>query len=100
LLRCIAESGEGVEHLVNSVEKLFSELLQNAETRRCRAEIALTRVSYEKGKILADIFIERLFGKKKTVDDIVEGLTSPYEIGEKMITLAEEMLEKINDKEN
>lgn len=100
VLRCIADSGKGIEHLVNSIEKLFSELLENAESHRCRAEMALKRVSYEKGKILAGIFIEYLFGKKKAVDDIVEGLTSPYEIGEKMITLAEKMLEKTNDQEN
>jgi len=65
---------------------------------RRRTSLILGSILREKGRILAGRLVAKKYGSvEKAVDSILEGITTPYRIGE---ILSDFQIESVREKEN
>jgi len=98
VVRCSAQTGEGIEQLTDTITDYVSSCADCGEMDRRRTSLILGSILREKGRILAGRLVAKKYGSvEKAVDSILEGITTPYRIGE---ILSDFQIESVREKEN
>lgn len=93
VIRCSAETGEGLDQLFSTVDSLLCTASGSGEARRDRAREDILRVVEGRGVDIGRRLLERVYGQEKAVDLVLAGETSPWRIGEELAELASKALE-------
>jgi LAO/AO transport system kinase len=93
VIRCSAETGEGLDQLFSTVDALLCTASGSGEARRDRAREDILRVVEGRGVDIGRRLLERVYGQEKAVDLVLAGETSPWRIGEELAELASKALE-------
>lgn len=88
VLRCSVVTGEGLEEVFAEIDRLLVSGRDFEGARRARVKENLLRVAAEQGARSALGILERVYGIEKAVDMVLSGETTPYEIGERLASLA------------
>ncbi len=88
VLRCSVVTGEGLEEVFTEIDRLLASGRDFEGARRGRVKENLLRVAAEQGARAALGILERVYGIEKAVDMVLSGETTPYEIGERLASLA------------
>jgi LAO/AO transport system kinase len=93
LVRCSAETGEGVEAVAKEIDDLVTLSLASPGMRRERIRSIILRIAGEKGSRIGLMLLDRMYGREEAVDKVLAGATSPWEIGEELAKQALRALE-------
>ncbi|MCK4505311.1 MAG: methylmalonyl Co-A mutase-associated GTPase MeaB [Candidatus Aegiribacteria sp.] len=97
VIRCSAQTGEGIDILTSTVDSLLSSGVVGRDNAKRRTTLILNGIIREKGSELAKKLISEKFGSiDEAIESVLSGETTPYMIG-KMFS---EFLEGIQEKEN
>ena len=97
VIRCSAQTGEGVDYLTGTVDRMLSSGVIGRDNAKRRTTLILNGIIREKGSELAKKLISEKFGSiDEAIESVLSGETTPYMIG-KMFS---EFLEGIQEKEN
>jgi LAO/AO transport system kinase len=90
VVRCSAQTGEGIEHLTDAITVYISSLTERNKVARRRTSLILDSIIREKGKGLACKLVSDRYGSvEEAIESILKRETTPYGIGE--------MLSKFHD---
>ena len=83
VIRCSAQTGEGVAELTDAIVHCASSGTMRKATMRRRATLILNSIIREKGKELAEkLILDRYGSVEDAIESILDGMTTPYWIGE------------------
>jgi len=83
VIRCSAQTGEGVEKLTDAIVNHASSGTERKVIAQRRTKLILRSIIREKGRELARKHVSDLYGSvEEAIESILEGKTTPYEIGE------------------
>jgi LAO/AO transport system kinase len=89
VLRCSVVSGEGLESVFASIDRLLSTCGTVDVRRRDRVRDNLLRIAADHGARSALALLEETIGVEKAVDSILSGETTPYAIGSELAAYQE-----------
>ncbi|MBD3277734.1 MAG: methylmalonyl Co-A mutase-associated GTPase MeaB [Candidatus Aegiribacteria sp.] len=82
VVRCSAQTGEGMEELREEIAKFVSQRFKREEMARRRTSLILGSIIQEKGREIAGAIISDEYGgRDEAVESILSGDTTPYGIG-------------------
>ncbi|MBN2607851.1 MAG: methylmalonyl Co-A mutase-associated GTPase MeaB [Candidatus Fermentibacteraceae bacterium] len=82
VIRCSAQTGQGVEDLTAEIDRFISGMEGRAEMARRRTSLILESIIREKGREMAGAVVAERFGSvDEAVESILRGETTPYRIG-------------------
>jgi LAO/AO transport system kinase len=82
VIRCSAQTGQGIGHLTEEILEFVSEMSGREEMARRRTSLILESIIREKGREMAREAVAERFGSvEEAVDSILRGETTPYGIG-------------------
>lgn len=95
VVKCSALTGEGMDYLTDTVDRLLTSENRRAGAAERRASLILRRVVREKGEELAERLVAGEFGSVEgAVRSIMKRETTPWMIGELLAGLADRIREK------
>lgn len=98
VVRCSAQTGEGVEKLTDAITDYVSTGSRWKATARRRATLILNSIIREKGRELArKLILDRYGSIEEAIESILEGKTTPYRIGEMLSGFLKNKREKENE---
>ncbi len=98
VISCSALSGEGIEKLTDAIANCVSFGTGRRVIARRRTKLILRSIIREKGKELARKHVSDRYGSiEEAIESILEGKTTPYEIGEMLSGFLENKRENENE---
>jgi putative protein kinase ArgK-like GTPase of G3E family len=94
VIRCSAQTGEGVEELADLVSGAVADAGDRPERAMRRARLMLERILEERGLEIAEQLLAHMYGgRQEALRLVMEGGQTPYGIGRRLRAAAREMLE-------
>ncbi|MCD4702346.1 MAG: methylmalonyl Co-A mutase-associated GTPase MeaB [Candidatus Aegiribacteria sp.] len=98
VVRCSAQTGEGMEQLMDAIVSCVSSGTGRKEIARRRTTLILNSIIREKGRELAKKLVSNRYGSvEKAIESILEGKTTPYGIGEMLSGFLKNKRENTNE---
>lgn len=99
VVRCSAQTGEGIEHLTDAITVYISSLTERNKVARRRTSLILDSIIREKGKGLARKLVSDRYGSvEEAIESILKGETTPYGIGEMLSKFHDNKRESENER--